>query len=87
VHTVVTKPRRGDCLGVKVWDIHGVVIATADPLKNAGAKVVTQACLVTTPHLGGWVVSPALGLAGESAQNLIGLYTLLTEAGSIKVTH
>ncbi len=74
----------------KIIILHGVVVATLDPLLNADIVVEFEGRQITTPHGTCRVISPtnlSTGVSSEfiSAVNqLHGLHTLFTKATVIK---
>ncbi len=67
--TLVTDPRGHHNVLRKVVKLHGVVVATGDPLLDAHVVVELEGIHVAIPHVAGRVVCPTLD--GKAASELV----------------
>ena len=67
--TLVTDPRGHHNVLRKVVKLHGVVVATGDPLLDAHVVVELEGIHVAIPHVAGRVVCPTFD--GKAASKLV----------------
>ena len=85
VNTLVTNPRGHHNILREVVKLHGVVVATGDPLLDAHVMVELEGIHIAVPHVAGGVIRPTLD--GHAASELVSavyklhrLNTLLAKA-------
>jgi len=90
VETWVTKPvRHLDLLIRQVVELHGIVVATLDPLCDAHVVVELESIHVANPHDASRMVSPTLDRLTtlqleRRVDKLHGFYTLLSQAAIVE---
>lgn len=88
--SIVTDPGRHENVVRNIIELHGVVVATVDPLLDADVVVELESVHVTDPHGAGRVIHPTDSGIGVSSQlvgavdQLHGLYTLLTKTAVVE---
>ena len=64
--------------------LHGVLVATSDPLVDTSVAVHRQEALVTAPHLDSRMMTPSSAQTGKGAPYLVRLHTLLAEPAVVQ---
>lgn len=88
--SIVTDPRRESNVVRKIIELHGIVVATVDPLLNTDVVVELESVHVTDPHGAGGVIhptDPGIGISSQlvgAVDQLHGLYTLLTKTAVVE---
>ena len=80
----VAQPVRHKNRSVGLFDFHCIFVATPDPLFDTQILVEPERGFIAPPHLGGWMVDPALGFPCQRVEDLEGLNSLFAQSSIIK---
>lgn len=81
----ISKPGWKD-IDSRLEEQHRVAVSASTPLLDADIGILGEGSLVSTPHLGRWMVDPSTGLTSEGVEDLTCLHSLLPESLSVQAT-